>query len=175
MAMTIGSCAHEKEIVALLASGQWPQAPPDELRAHVAGCRSCGEIALVTSAFRASRTTAAAAAPMVSPGILWWRAQLRRRNAAIERVTRPILGAQIFALVTCVVVGIGFAASHAAQGIGWIGELSQQFRLATMDVAKLWAASGGGSGSMLWVMALLLAMLVLLGGVAVYLASSEER
>jgi hypothetical protein len=173
--MTLGPCTHEKEIAALLASGQWSQAAPAELRTHASACRPCAELALVTSAFRAARTTAAAAAPLVSPGILWWRAQLRRRNAAFERITRPILGAQIFAFVVCIAVAIGFAASHATEGLGWISDLSQHLLPSSIGVTKLWPSSLSGSGSALWVFVPLLAMLALLGGVAVYLASSEER
>jgi hypothetical protein len=171
--MILSPCSHEKEIAALLASGQCPHASPAELRAHIASCRSCAELALVTSAFRAARTTAAAAAPLVSPGILWGRAQLRRRNAAIERVTRPILGAQIFAFLICIAVAIGFAASHAAQGLDWFASLSQIVRSPSTDLARLWPPTL--AGSTLWVLVPLLAMVALLGGVAVYLASSEER
>jgi hypothetical protein len=173
--MTLSPCPHEKEIAALLACGQWPHAAPADLRTHAAACRSCAELALVTSAFRAARTRAAAAAPLVSPGILWWRAQLRRRNAAIERVTRPILGAQIFAFLVCIAVAVGFATSHAAQGLGWIEELRQTARSPSTDLARLWPSSLAGSGSALWVLVSVLATVALLGGMAVYLASSEER
>jgi len=173
--MTLYPCPHEMEIAALLACGQWSQAAPVELRAHAVACPSCAELALVTSAFRLSRTTAAAAAPLVSPGIVWWRAQLRRRNAAIERVARPIVGAQIFAFVVCIAVAIGFAASHAVQGLDWITSLSQLLRPHALDIARLWPSSPTSSGSALWVLVPLLATLALLGGVAVYLASSEER
>jgi hypothetical protein len=173
--MTFLVCPHEKEIAALLNSGQWPHAAPAELRAHAAACRSCTEVALVTSAFRAARTTAAAAAPLVSPGVLWWRAQLRRRNAAIERVTRPILGAQIFAFAVCIAVAVGFAASHFAQGIGWISEITQLVHPPSIDMAKFWPSSLAGSGSPLFIIVSVLATLTLLGGVAVYLASSEDQ
>jgi hypothetical protein len=128
---------------------------------------------LVTQAFQHSRTTAAAQVKLPPAGAIWWRAQLRRRNAAIERVTRPILGAQIFALLICFVVAVGFSVSHAAQGIGWISDLTQLIRLPSIDMAKLWPSSTEGSA--LWVLVPLAAMLALLGGVAVYLASSEER
>jgi hypothetical protein len=173
--MTLGLCPNEKEVADLLACGQWPQAAPAELRAHAASCRSCAELVLITLAFRAARTTAAAAAPLVSPGILWWRAQLRRRNAAIERVTRPLLGAQIFAFLVCIAVAIGFTASHPTQSLSWIAEISQLLRPPSIDVAKFWPSSLAGSGSALWVLVPLLAMLALLGGVAVYLASSQEQ
>jgi hypothetical protein len=173
--MTFLVCPHEKEITALLTSGQWPHAAPAELRAHVTACRSCAEVTLVTSAFRAARTTAAAAAPLVSPGVLFWRAQLRRRNAAIERVTRPILGAQIFAFLVCIAVAVGFGASHAAQGLTWIDSITRLVHAPSVDMAKFMPSSRAGSGSALWVLVPLLAMLALLGGMAVYLASSEER
>ena len=170
--MTLGPCSREKELAALLAHGQWPHAAPAELRAHATTCRSCAELALVTSAFRTARTTAAAAAPHVSPGILWWRAQLRRRNAAIERVSRPILGAQIFAFAVCIAVAIGFTVSHAAQGLDWIASLSQLLRPPSIDLSKLWPAS---SASPFWVLVPLLAILALVGGAVVYFASSEEH
>ncbi len=173
--MTLSPCPHEKEIAALLTRGQWPHAAPAELRAHVGVCRPCTELALVTSAFQVSRTTAAAAAPLVSPGVLWGRAQLRRRNAAIERVTRPILGAQIFAFSVCIAVAIGFAGSHAGQGLDWITSLSQLFPPHSLDVTRLWPTSLTGSGSVLWVLVPLLGTLALLGGAAVYFGSSEER
>jgi hypothetical protein len=173
--MTLLLCPHQNEIAALLACGRWPLAATAELRAHATVCRACAELALVTSAFQAARTRAAAAAPLVSPGILWWRAQLRRRNAAIERVTRPILCAQIFAFLICVAVAIGFARSHAVQGIDWIASLSQLIRPPSIDVTKLWPSTFAASPAALWVTALALATLALLGGVAVYLASSEEQ
>lgn len=173
--MTLLTCPHEKEITALVTSGRWPHAAPAELRAHAASCRSCAELAFVTSAFRAARTTATAAAPLVSPGILWWRAQLRRRNAAIERVIRPILSAQIFAFLICIAVAIGFAASHAAEGLGWITSLAEFLRPVSFDVAELWPSSLAGSVSPLFIFVAVLATLALLGGVAVYLASSKEQ
>jgi hypothetical protein len=173
--MTLSRCPHEQEIAALLACGQWPHAAPAELQAHAATCRSCAELALVSSAFQAARTTAAAAAPLVSPGILWWRAQLRRRNAAIVRVTRPILGAQIFAFLICIAVAVGFSVSHAAQSLTWIDSITRLVHAPSIDMTKLWPSSLAGSGSTLWVLVPLLAMLALLGGVAVYLASSQEQ
>jgi hypothetical protein len=173
--MTFLVCPHEKEMAVLLSCGQWPHAAPADLRAHAASCRSCTELALVTSAFRAARSTAAAAAPLASPGILWWRAQLRRRNAAIERVTRPILGAQIFAFVVCIAVAIGYAASHVAQGLDWLTGFSQIVHAPSINRTNFWPSALAGSGSAIWVAALALATLVLLGGAAVYLASSQEQ
>lgn len=171
--MILRSCAKENDVAQMLANGHWPQACAPELRTHIGACPSCADLIMVARVFQSARADAASAAHLGSPHALWWRAQLRRRNAAIERVTRPILGAQIFALLICFVVAVGFSVSHAAQGIGWISDLTQLIRLPSIDMAKLWPSSTQGSA--LWVLVPLAAMLALLGGVAVYLASSEER
>ncbi|MGA2650681.1 MAG: hypothetical protein ABSF28_09165 [Terracidiphilus sp.] len=105
--MTFGPCVHEKELTGLLALGHYPHACPPELRDHVSACRSCSELALVTRAFQTARAQTAAAANLASPGLLWWRAQLRRRNEAVERVGKPILGANIFALSVMLLFAIG--------------------------------------------------------------------
>src|ERR1035438_4613488 len=87
--MMLRRCPREKEVKELVERGHWPQACAPELRAHVNDCRSCGELVLVTSAFQKARIEAAGAAKLGSPGVLWWRAQLRRRNEAVERIGRP--------------------------------------------------------------------------------------
>jgi len=114
--MTLRPCSREKEVAELLERGGWPQACAPDLRAHVSGCRSCGDLVLVTETFQRARAGAAGAARLASPEAIWWRAQLRRRNAAVERVGKPILGAQIFALAINLPGrrGRGWAGSH-----GW--------------------------------------------------------
>src|SRR5580704_9560552 len=96
-------CAYEQEVAALLDRGHWPEACSEELRAHVSGCRSCRELVFVKQAFRSERIRAAGEARLEAPGVIWWRAQLRRRNSALERIEKPFLGAQIFALAVCLV------------------------------------------------------------------------
>ena len=104
--MMLKVCAFEKEVMQLLLRGGWPAACPDELRAHVAACRSCADMVLVTASFQREREAAVSAARIGTPGALWWRAQLRRRNAAVERIAKPIMGAHLFALFVCAVVVI---------------------------------------------------------------------
>jgi len=87
--MTLGVCSREKEVLELLKKGQWAQACPDDLHVHVAGCRACGDLVLVTEVFQNDRAKMASLAPIPSSGPLWWRAQLRRRNSAFAR--RPDL------------------------------------------------------------------------------------
>lgn len=179
--MTFRSCPHESEIKTLLERGHWPHASTHELRAHAASCRICGDLVLVTQAFRGARATSVSAANLNSPGVLWWRAQLRRRNAAMERISKPVFGAQIFALAITFLTATGLVISQAKHGLRWLSwfqswfgdtQSSSNFRL-----DSLWSASSLTAVIPDWNLALLisaLAVLALLGGVVVYLASEKQ-
>ena len=180
--MTFRSCIHEKEVADLLARGHYPQACTPELQAHVSTCRSCADLILVTGAFQAARVQTAAAANLPSPGLLWWRAQLRRRNAAVESIGKPILGAQIFALLVSLVFAIGFLATQATHGLHWLSGfdgitlegLSRPPQSPPLHLDSLLPASLMNSGVSLLVLIPILATLALLGGVAVYFASVKS-
>jgi len=60
--MMFGTCAREKEVAELLLRGRWPHACSAELRAHVAACRACSDLVLVTQNFRSAHADAAALA-----------------------------------------------------------------------------------------------------------------
>ncbi|MGC9224777.1 MAG: hypothetical protein ACP5E2_12675 [Terracidiphilus sp.] len=178
--MKLASCGHEREVRELIASGQWPAACPPELRAHVSRCRACGDLVLVSEVFRQARAESVAAARPVSPALLMWRAQLRRRNAAVERLGRPLLGAQIFAFAVVAVAALGFLGFEARGGAEWLtlgywrDWLAQLPQIAVLQWESLnsGASAGGGWGWM--VLASALASLVLLGSVAVYLATDKS-
>jgi hypothetical protein len=173
--MRFNSCSSEKEVAELIARGQWPQASTPELRAHASACRACGELILVTSAFQRARTQAASAAKLSSPGALWWRAQLRRRNAAVERVGKPILGAQIFALAIYLFAAVAFIVSQARHGLNWLSWAAQLPQLSSLHLEALWPAGLFNPGWGLLVLLIpALATLALLGGVVVYLASEKQ-
>jgi hypothetical protein len=171
--MTLRRCPHEKEITALLALGHWPQASTAELREHLVGCRSCADMVLVTRTFQAARADAAAAAVPASAGLLWWRAQLRRRNDAVERIGKPILRAQIFAFSVCVLFAAGFLVSLAAHGLRW-PSWSQPSSASGLHLGALWPAALFNSGWSFAVLIPIFATLVLLSGVVVYLASEKQ-
>jgi hypothetical protein len=164
-------CAREKEIAELLRNGHWPQACPSELRAHVAACRTCSDLVLVTETFRAERLHAMPPR-LESAGAIWWRAQLRRRNDAIERIGRPILGAQIFALGIALVVGLGIVGWELRRGFNialWLAEI-----LHTLHLSALLPTSAPTFEGNLWLLVPLLATLALVSGVIVYLASEKQ-
>jgi hypothetical protein len=171
--MILSPCPREKELRQRLALGQWPQAAPLELRAHLSACRSCAELALVTETFQRARAAAAVSASLSSPGALWWRAQLRRRQAAAERIAKPILGAQIFALVVILTVMAAVLVSQARHGLGWLNSLEQLSQTGAFHLEMLYSTTLFNSGWSPIVLIPALATLALFSGVAVYLAAAK--
>jgi len=129
---------------------------------------------LVTESFRRARAEAASVARLTSPGALWWRAELRRRNAAVERLGKPLLGAQIFALTINLLVVAAFLAYQARHGLGWLAWLEQFPQAYTFHLERLepFALLNHGWSPMVLIPAV--ATLALLGGAAVYLASEKQ-
>lgn len=101
-------CARTTEVQELLRLGHWPQAAGAELAAHVHGCRKCSEIVLVTQALGGAKASAMSEARTEPPALVWWRAQLRRKHEAVQRVERP-MRAQMLAVLAVVCVGLGLA------------------------------------------------------------------
>jgi len=171
--MMLRACPRTQEVKELVERGQWPQASPQELRAHVEHCAACADLALVATAFRDARAASVAAAPLGSPGLLWWRAQLRRRDAALERIGRPLLGAQIFALCVTVLLAGGFLAWQA-RGLDVMGRLEDLPQAGLVQLQGLWTSALAGLGGSPMVLVPALATLALLSGVAVYLAAARQ-
>jgi hypothetical protein len=177
--MMLRSCSREAEVKALVERGQWPQACAPELRNHVSACRPCSELALVTAVFQRARNQAVGAAKTGSPGLLWWRAQLRRRSVAVQRISKPIVGAQIFALAVNLIVAAAVAVWQARQGVAWLTWLEQLPRnvgsqaLASFPHFDLFSSSPNSLMSPL-VLISALAAVALVGGVVVYFASEKQ-
>jgi hypothetical protein len=172
--MTFRTCSFEREIAQALKDGHWPDGCGAELRAHVRTCDNCSDLVLVTQTFQGARSEserAALVAPLCSPSLLWWRAQLRRRNAATERVSRPITIAQTFAWFVVGLVGLVFVASqyhHGVQWASWWAEFAPPPALHLLS---------NGSGALDWNRLLLISgfgVLALLSGLVVYLASDKS-
>jgi hypothetical protein len=162
------TCAREREVTELLERGCWPDACPADLGAHVESCRICSDLVVVSQAFQAAHRQTTMLPHLESAGAIWWRAQLRRRNAAIEKVGRPILGAQIFALAISVVVGIAVLAWQGSTLKAWLQELPRALHLDALVPAAL-SQQGGMASIVLPV----LATVALLSGVVVYLATEK--
>jgi len=172
--MILNPCSRENEVSELLRRGQWPAACAPDLRSHVSACRSCGDLVLVTGTFLRARSEASVTARISTPGALWWRAQLRRRNAAVERIGKPILGAQIFALAINLFLVVAFLAYQARNGLSWLSwleQLPQAYRLHLDNLSQSQLFNPSWS---LMVLIPAVATLALLGGVVIYLASERQ-
>jgi len=162
--VSVLKCSHHEEVRTLLMQGHWPDACAADLREHVEACRECSEMVLVTTAMRKAREVSAGRARLEPAGLIWWRAQLRKRRAAMETVRRPIWGAQIFAIAMTLSVALGVVVFEARQGDGWRG----------------WIAAIGSSlisvkaSLSLLPLAVGVAMLLFLGAVVVWLTVERE-
>lgn len=70
--------------------------------------------------FRALRAATATTTPQLAPGLLWWRAQLRRRNEALRQIERPLLAAELLALVLVLGAGAGLMVIAVRSGAPWL-------------------------------------------------------
>jgi hypothetical protein len=48
-----------------------------------------------------------------SPGVIWWRAQILKKQAEKERIERPFTIMRALAAVLCVIIAVGLWISHA--------------------------------------------------------------
>ena len=169
--MIFRTCPYEKELTQALKHGHWPSGCGAELRAHVDACGNCGDLVLLTQTFQRARSESEHATPAGSPSLIWWRAQLRRRNAATERVSRPITIAQIFAWLVVVLVGAVFVVSQYGHGLRWASWWSELMPVRAQHLLP------AASAPVNWNFLLLISgfgILALLSAVVVYLASEKS-
>lgn len=167
--MNLRGCSFEKDLVQALKAGHWPDGCARELRTHANGCELCRELILVTQTFQRARSESIHTAPAGSPDLLWWRAQLRRRNAAARRVGRPITIAQTFAWLTSLLVAIVFVASQYNHGLGWASWWPE---ITPSKVLHLLSANVGNWNLLLFLPGL--GAVAVLSGIVLYLASERS-
>jgi hypothetical protein len=162
--MKFYSCSRESELMTALREQRWPEACEPELRSHVERCHQCSDLVLVSKAVQQAHRQSTQAAILPAPGILWRRAQLMRRNGAIERFNKPIVLAEKIAWAGTCAVAVALTL--------WQRNLIGEWFSAMGKISDLWLVSVNG-----WTVALLgaaLGTVSLLGGVAVYLAAKED-
>lgn len=112
-------CSYQEKLSLELRQGKPPEDWDEPLRNHVANCPSCNDFLLVTQALQQDRTEAVKSARVASPSTLWWQAQVRMRNGAMERINRPVALAEKFALIILTVVFVASIAWKGGQILGW--------------------------------------------------------
>jgi hypothetical protein len=112
--MTLPECLREADVLDAVASHRWPERADEELRAHVASCDVCADVAEVASAMRVDYDAALTEAVALPPAhLVWLRAQARARSAAAREAARPIAVMQALGLASAagvISLAIGFVA-----------------------------------------------------------------
>lgn len=157
--MKMHFCSQHESVVAALRAGHWPEGCDPALRAHVETCDSCSDLVLVSQTLRQAHTQTMQQARMAPTGILWWRAQLRRRNAALESVTRPVAVAEKLALLVLLLAVVALLAWQHTQIVAWFANVWEPLS----NMAQIPVALMIGLGTLL-----------LFGGFAVYLFTAKE-
>ena len=139
-------CPRESELWTAIAAGRWPDAADAELRAHVEGCASCRDVAVVAVALARDAQDLRHASTPPSSAIVWWRAQMRARQEAARAADRPITVVQGIAIACAAGLFVGLAGSivGALRGsTGWfdaftVSAASLGTLLATIDFTSRW-------------------------------------
>jgi hypothetical protein len=158
------TCSHLEEIRQSLAAGHWPHAAAPELRIHAETCNRCAQEVLLTTHFQTARADTLPVAQPIAANLLWWRAQLRRRNAALTRAARPIAAAQIFALAVVLIAIAALVATH------WHSVLA----FAAPDATVTLPATGTASGLTPLILTLAITLVTTLSGVVLYLSTDRQ-
>lgn len=112
--MNVRECPFEAEILAEAMQSRWPDQTNAGLRAHVAECTSCSEVAAIAGLMAAAREVETAHSEIADAGRVWWRAQLRARREAAKCAGRPITAAQVIAFACAAgLLGACFGATSA--------------------------------------------------------------
>jgi len=169
--MTLKPCVRERELAAAIHQGQWPIARDAKLLAHIEECPYCTDLVLIAEALRDFRNEAIEAAPVASPGLLWWRAKLVRRNRALERMGKPISFTGLSAIGLSILGASALVFWQRSQVTDWLSGLD----LASADSSRINAM---WSQAVMTVPPLLLLLALgafgLFGGIALYLALWHE-
>lgn len=169
------ACAHEPEVKAMLLRGHWPHASDPDLSKHIHACPRCRSQVLLATAFQSDRARAMQAAPVQHPGLVWWRAQLRRREQAFRQVDRSTSTAHVFALVITIVVAVTLFLRQVQTGSGWPAWLSEPYGTLHSGATSVLASARDGVATdpNLVMLAAGIGVLLLLGAVVVYFASDR--
>jgi hypothetical protein len=155
-------CPRESDVLDAVASARWPHRVPRELADHVSACQVCADVVTVAEAMRADHD-AVWQADIPSSGQVWWRAEMRARQEAIRKASRPITIAQgAAALLTLA----------AAVATGWFAWTWIRLQTPALDLASLSAQAMTSPLAVSLVVAL--CALAVIAPVALYLVLSDE-
>ena len=147
-------CPRESDVLMMVVTGQWPARVPDELRAHVAACETCAELAVAAQAIDTeAESTRPLTRDLPSAGTIWWRAQLRARQEAVRDAVRPMTAVHTLGLAAIFAVAgaiFGASAQWFQSGLrslagsirGVVASIEWPAIPLPADASTLWTSSG---------------------------------
>ena len=130
-------CEFEPDVLAAVLQSLWPDRVDADLRAHVAGCEICSDVAAVAGALEETSSEMRSRTALPDAGLVWWRAQLRARREAVQAAGRPITVAQLVALACAVgLLGACWGATSTwfQATLGWVSSSLAGFDLTSLIV-----------------------------------------
>jgi heme A synthase len=156
-------CPRESDVLDALASARWPHRVSGELADHVASCAICTDVLAVAAAMRTDQDAQWQHANIPSSGQVWWRAEMRARQEAIRKASRPITIAQgVAALLALALTGMA----------GWFAWTWLRYQAPPFGFASVSAQALTSPLALASVVAL--CALVVIAPVALYLVLSDE-
>jgi hypothetical protein len=122
--MNTSYCQKEQEVLEALERGRWPDVCDEALRAHVASCAVCTDVALVADFLRQEDIRARTEAVLPDAVAVWWKAQLLAKRAAAERAAQPLALAERFACACATLALFGMAIWQRRLILNWVDRLS---------------------------------------------------
>jgi len=165
------TCPHESDVLDLIAIDQWPARADETLRAHVATCAVCGDLALVATALAGEARTPEEPVRVPDATVIWYGARLLARTDATRRAARPVLVAQGAALACVALIAVVGWQAFGASMLSWAGTLGPEMWPSWQDAAD-WLANS--SARRRWLMAGL-GVWALLVPLAFYLIRLADR
>jgi hypothetical protein len=171
----MSACLRQPEVATMLHQGHWPHACEPDLRDHIHTCAHCRQQVLLTQTFQNARNLAIGAATIPHPSLLWWKAQLLRRNQALRHVGRPVTTAQIFALVISIAAAANLLIRQST-GSDWLAWLSAPYSALQIDAVSFLTSTRASLTANLnsALLAAAAGTLLVLAAVVAYLASDHQ-
>lgn len=137
-------CPREIDLWHAIAAARWPADAAPDLRAHVASCSSCRDLALVASTLQDEAAAIHGEAAPPSSAIVWWRAQTRARQEAARLADQPISIVHAVAIASVAGLALGLLGSVAASIRGsasWFGAWTSSLGASTAQILTLHSTS----------------------------------
>jgi hypothetical protein len=171
-------CPREQDVINAIVTGRWPDRCDESLSMHAEECAVCKELVDVASVLRIDREGFHEEMNLPFAGQVWWRAAIRARLEASQRVAQPM--SWIFGISLACAAGLAIAVvqllwspMHVAFGssspAAWAAWLDLGFTRLLLTLTNLGPLATTGVFVLLGAAACLL-----LAPLALYFALSDE-